>query len=398
VAGVKGLYAAFDVFPSAKGSATHIAAVAPRLFHRCDGGILYVLGAEGLPLYQEEERGVEIVRFTETIPNYLERAMAYSAGLGRLLDDRARQITLAQFRDPWSGIPIVDHPGRRAYRTLYEVNGLPSIELPSFYPFLSPRTLAKIRAMEVHCWSQADRIVVPSQTIADNLVRLGASADRIDVIPNGAAIPPPLPPPAERPPRYILYFGALQSWQGIDVLLRAMVYLLDIDDLHLVICASTRHRYAKLYRKMVERLGLSERVIWQYGLNKRELGGWVAGSLLTVAPLTECARNLEQGCAPLKILESLAAGIPVVASDLPAVREIMRDGEHGRLVRAERPSELARAIRLLLADDIGRRRMGEQGRDHIASGLTWNAMLERLEQVYDGLMVDISPLQGHGDG
>lgn len=397
---VKGLYAAFDVFPSAKGAATHIAAVAPLLFSHTNGGILFVLGAEGLPTYQEEE-GIEIVRFNKGISNYLERGMAFSTQLRTLLQERMDQIGLAQFRDPWSGIAIVDRDDR-PFRAIYEINGLPSIELPSIYPSLSPGTLAKIRAMEERCWARADHIIVPSATIADNLARLGLGTSKIELIPNGADIPPPFPRPVDAPSRYILYFGALQRWQGIDVLLRAMTYLSDCDDLHLVICASTKHRYAKAYRKMAERLGLADRLLWRYGLHKRELGGWIQGSELTVAPLTECARNIEQGCAPLKILESMAAGIPVVASDLPAIREIMADGEHGRLVRAERPSDLARAIRLLLADDAGRRRMGKQGRERIQAALTWRSSLDRLQRMYSYLSAPtefraLSTPYSHGD-
>lgn len=381
---MKGLYASFDVFPSAKGSATHIGAVAPLLFSRLDGGILYVLGGDQLPTYQAEE-SVEVFRFSESIPNYLERSIAYSRSLAQLVARRASEIAIAQFRDPWSGLAIVHNKAPNC-RLVYEVNGLPSIELPTVYPALSPRTRAKIRSMEEECWSAADRIVVPSATIAANLTGLGVPSDRLRVVPNGAEIPPPFTPPEDAPGLYILYFGALQKWQGVDVLLRALSYLRDIDDLHLVICASTRHRYAKSYRKIAERLGVDDRVVWRYGLNKRELGAWIAGSTMTIAPLTECSRNIEQGCAPLKILESMAAAIPVVASDLPAVREIMVDGEHGRLVRAERPSELARVIRLLLADDNVRLDMGRRAQEHIARGLTWRHSLKRLDSIYSELL------------
>ena len=69
-----------------------------------------------------------------------------------------------------------------------------------------------------------------------------------------------------------------------------------------------------------------------------------------------------QGCAPLKILESMASGMPVVASDLPAVRELLADGEHGRLVAPDRPGELARAIRVLLDFPERRARLAANAR------------------------------------
>ena len=64
------LYASFDRFPSRKGSAVHIDRFARALFERAGGGLLYVLGGDGLPPYQREGE-VEIVRYSRTTPNYL---------------------------------------------------------------------------------------------------------------------------------------------------------------------------------------------------------------------------------------------------------------------------------------------------------------------------------------
>ena len=139
----------------------------------------------------------------------------------------------------------------------------------------------------------------------------------------------PAPRP-DAPDRYLLYFGALQPWQGVDTALRALARL--DDDLHLVICASVHQRRAKAYRKFAEKLGVADRVHWHFALPERELAGFREHALLSLAPLKDCSRNVIQGCAPLKILESMASGTPVIASDLPAVREIMRDREHGRLI------------------------------------------------------------------
>ena len=72
------LYASFDRFPSRKGSAVHIDRFARALFAHAGGGLLYVLGGDGLPPYQREAE-VEIVRFSRPTDNYLERALAFSA-------------------------------------------------------------------------------------------------------------------------------------------------------------------------------------------------------------------------------------------------------------------------------------------------------------------------------
>ncbi|MFB9839992.1 glycosyltransferase, partial [Actinoallomurus acaciae] len=109
-----------------------------------------------------------------------------------------------------------------------------------------------------------------------------------------------------------------------------------------------------------------------------------------VAPLTGCARNVDQGCAPLKILESMAAGTPVVASGLPAVREIMADGAHGRLVAPDRPAELARAIRVLLEYPDAARAMGERGRRRVRDDFSWSTTRAEMTSIYRGLTEDLS--------
>ena len=381
----RALYAAFDRFPTRKGAAVHINYFSRTLFEHAGGGLLYVLGDDLLPPYQREG-SVEIVRFEQSIPNRLARGLAYGDGLARLIDGQADTLDLAHFRDPWSGVPLLARTNRR-YRTVYEINGLPSIELPAAFPHLPRSTRAKLRRSEAFCWSRADRIVTPSYTLRDNLVRLGAPAERITVIPNGAVLPPEVPPPVDAPSRYVLYFGAVQPWQGVDVLLRAFALLSDLSDLRLVVCVSTRPRHTKPYRRLARRLGLSDRIVWRYRLSEAELLPWRRHALVSVAPLVECARNVEQGCSPLKILESMAVGVPVVASDLPVVRELIADGEHGRLVPPGRPSELARTLRLLLEDSEERARLGHQARLRVADRFTWEAATRRLTALYADLSV-----------
>jgi glycosyltransferase involved in cell wall biosynthesis len=226
-----------------------------------------------------------------------------------------------------------------------------------------------------------------------NLIALGVSTNKITVIANGADIPEPAPRPPAAPSRYIIYFGALQRWQGIDVLLRAMARLADLDDLCLVICASTRARHAKPYRKLAEKLGVAESVLWLFELDESELAPWRANALISIAPLTECSRNLDQGCSPLKILESMASGVPVIASDLPSVREIITDRVEGRLVRADRPSELAMAIRVLLEYPEHIAQLGENARLRVEREFTWDRAGRELAALYRAMPSRLS-MQG----
>ena len=112
---------------------------------------------------------------------------------------------------------------------------------------------------------------------------------------------------------------------------RAVARLTDLDDLHLVVCSATRPKRARPFLRFARRLDIDSRVDWRFGLRHNEIGAWLAHAECSVAPLTDCPRNVEQGCCPLKVVESMAAGTPVIASDLPAVRELLVDGQHGGL-------------------------------------------------------------------
>lgn len=374
------LYAAFDVYPSAKGAATHIHQAAGTLFESAGGGLLYVLGNEELPRYQREPQ-IDILRFGGLVENYLQRALAYSQELEDLLaSGYARHLQIAQFRDPWSGIPLLRH-ARGKFPVIYEVNGLPSIELPSTYPNLGSDTLDKIRAMEFQCLQGANQIVVPSAIIRNNLIRMGLPAGRIHLVPNGTELVSPSSQPIDAPSRYILYFGAVQAWQGIDVLIRAWSQLRDYSDLELVICCSVKANRVKPYQKLAEKLGISDRIRWMHRLSRESLQPWLQHAYLTVAPLTECARNIDQGCCPLKILESMGVGTPVVASDLPVVRELIEHRHNGYLVPPDRPSEWARALRILLEYPQQVEKMGMNAQQTIANGYLWsqsNALLHKI--------------------
>lgn len=378
----RALYAAFDRFPTRKGASTHIARFAPALFEEYDGGLLCVLGDERLPLHQVEG-DVEIVRFARPFENFLERALAFGDHLARLLDEGGEALEICHFRDPWSGVSILERPHR--YATVFEVNALPSVELPYAFPSIAPRTLEKLRAAEDFCLGASDRIVTPSRTTRDFLLQRGVPAEKVAVVPNGADLVPPLPRPFEAPDAYLLYFGALQPWQGVDTLLRAFARLADLEELRLVVCGSARSRPARAAERLAEKLGVGNRVLWRWELPPHELKPWLSNALLTVAPLRAGERNVEQGCAPLKVLESLAAGVPVVASDLPPVREIVTDGVEGRLVPPDRPAELARAIRLLLHLPGVRAAMAGAARDRAARELTWERSLALLKDVYRSL-------------
>ena len=89
--------------------------------------------------------------------------------------------------------------------------------------------------------------------------------------------------------------------------------------------------------------------------------------------------------SPLSVMEYMAAGKPVVSTRVGGVPELVEDGVHGLLVEPRDPAALAAAIERLLRDPAEARRLGEQGRERQQRELSLDAMVRRVEDLYEEL-------------
>ena len=89
--------------------------------------------------------------------------------------------------------------------------------------------------------------------------------------------------------------------------------------------------------------------------------------------------------SPLSVMEYMAAGKPVVSTRVGGVPELVEDGVHGLLVEPRDPDALAAAIGRLLHDPAEARRLGEQGRERQQRELSLDAMVRKIEDLYEEL-------------
>lgn len=369
-------YIAFDPYPSFKGSATHITEVFQTLQKHTDKALLVTLPGTAEPLPDQ---------WQPALPdgNYLQRGISFGKAISDFID-QAQSLRLVHYRDIWSGMSTI---GKNHLIRIFEVNGFPSIELKERYSILPNKTIAKIRHLEDACLRSCDRIVCPSAVIADHLLSRGIEAEKIEVIANGAHMPATMEKSDDLPEKYLVYFGALQPWQGINIAVKAFKYLTDLPDLKLVICSSHKEKLARPLKKFIKNSGFEERVVWKYQLGKPELHQVISNALISLAPLTECERNLVQGCSPLKIYESMACQTAILASDIPVVREILTHRSDGFLVRPDRPADLARGIRILVDDPEMRQSLALAAYLKVSTQHTWHESNTRMGKIYDGFMI-----------
>ncbi len=93
-----------------------------------------------------------------------------------------------------------------------------------------------------------------------------------------------------------------------------------------------------------------------------------------------CLASHHEGL-PVAMMEAMALGLPVVATDVGGLREVVTDGVHGRLVPSRRPDLLARALTEVLTDDAARAAMAAHV-DAIVDQLSADTSIRRLESIY----------------
>ena len=88
---------------------------------------------------------------------------------------------------------------------------------------------------------------------------------------------------------------------------------------------------------------------------------------------------------PNVVLEAMVAGLPVIASKVGGLPEIIKDGENGFLVEPKNPELITEKVLLLLGDEELRKRISRNNRKK-AKGYSWESVVERLEEVYRSLL------------
>jgi glycosyltransferase involved in cell wall biosynthesis len=206
----------------------------------------------------------------------------------------------------------------------------------------------------------ADRVLVPSEATGEEIRRdYGIGETR--VVPNatgGLEVAPDPVPGLESGAGDLLFVGRLRIRKGVEVLLEALAALAREQRRVRLLIAGDGEQLEALRARAGE-LGLGNDRIRFLG---RVRAGQVRWLLARTGALV--VPSIYEGM-PLVVLEAMAAGVPVVASRVSGIPEVVLDGATGWLVPCEDPPALARALRAVLDDPQEARRGGEAGRRRV---------------------------------
>lgn len=168
----------------------------------------------------------------------------------------------------------------------------------------------------------------------------------------------------------VLYAGGLLRWKGVDVLVDAADRL---GDALVLIVGGMEQDIAALKQR-----ARGQRNVRIDGFREAgEIPTYLAAADLGVVPNRKTPRISSHYTSPLKVFEAMAAGLPLVASDLPSLRDAVGESEAAIFVEPEDPAALASGIEGLLGDPAARLGMAERARLAVETH-TWEARAQRI--------------------
>lgn len=227
----------------------------------------------------------------------------------------------------------------------------------------------------------ADVVITVTPLLADWVRNQGAQGD-IFVVPNGADTEL-FQPDADRdatldlPCPYVIFFGALAVWQGIDTMLSAVYHPLWPEQVTLVIVGDG------IMRPEVEAEASRFSLVRYLGLQPyARIPALVAGSLAGLSPQNNCGgRAAQTGLFPLKVFETLACGVPIVVTDFPGMADLVVENNCGLVIPRDNPGALATAVAHLFQCPEERNAMGRRGRALVERKHSWDRRAEEMDRI-----------------
>ena len=283
-------------------------------------------------------------------------AVAIAAG-------RLRVPFVLDAHELWLGRPPRDRPGlyRFAFRAWYTL----------LERLLVPRAASVVTVSAPIARHLERRYRLPTVELVPNYPDIGRPVKRREIRDLVRGLPAPAP--------IVLHLGAYLPDRGLEQLIEALV---EVEDAHLVVLGVGPR--APALAELAGRLGVGGRVHLVPPVPSDDVVDYTASATIGVAPIVPTTLNNAYSL-PNKLFQYMAAGVPVLASRLPQLTEIVEASEAGVTVNTRDVPALAAALRSLLADAPRLDEMGHNARRAVEERYNWSISARALLRVYAGL-------------
>lgn len=288
-----------------------------------------------------------------------------------------------------NGLPAIWVGRRLGLRTVYEVRTFWEDAAVSHGTHAEASLRYRVsRVLETAVLRRADAVVAICEGIRAEVVGRGVPPNRVAVVPNGVGSEwfEPQPRAAALAERLGLaggpvlgYIGSFSHYEGLPFLIEAMPEIVRrVPGLKLVLAGGGRDEEA--VQAAARRAGSSVVMLGRVPQSQvRDLY-----TLLTALVLPRQRMRLTELVTPLKPLEAMAAGIPVLASDVGGHAELIADGRTGLLFKAESQDSLVEQAVRILGDERLRRHLIDTARRWVREERTWDRTTGGYLRAYQG--------------
>lgn len=288
---------------------------------------------------------------------------------------RLSSYDLLYVRSHFAAFPTVLYGRLRGIRIVREINGTFK-DLFQAWPWTRPLAPVFRWIMRSQLrWS--DALITVTQGLADWVREEGARGD-VHVVPNAADVEhfrPEATTDRELPDRFVIFFGALAPWQGIETLLAAVQHRSWPDSVSLVIAGDGALRHE------VQEAASGANVLYLGRVPYEELPGIVSRSLVGLSPQGTAGGRSATGLFPLKVFETMASGVPVIVTDHPGQAHLVRSEECGLVVPPDDPPAIAAAVRRLANEETTACRQGRRGREATVNRHSWRRRARQTDDI-----------------
>jgi glycosyltransferase involved in cell wall biosynthesis len=270
---------------------------------------------------------------------------------------------------------VASAAARRGRVVVQECNG-PYAEIAVAHPW-TRRILPLLSAMQRRQYRTADCVITVTRQLQEWLAR-EAGRDDVRLVTNAANTEMFRPDvemerPVEGP--YVVFFGALAAWHGVTTLLAAAAHPAWPAGVKLVVIG------AGACSGEVEAAAARLPHVVHLGRQPYErMPALVAGALAGIVA-TELAGDSSTGLAPLKLFETLSAGLPVIATEYPTQADFVRDNACGLIVPPRDPAAMAAAVARLAGDAPAAAAMGARGRAAVVREHSWDHRAAEVDRI-----------------
>lgn len=357
-----------------------------------DSGLCAGLGANGITSIWytcniSEPRGDRPIQMVHSFTNIWGKDAAWKRGLRfvaglfhTMLDARDRRAKIAHFHffhiGPLevAGILLARLFGLRVVTTVHDVE--------AFKPGGKSPLLQQI------AYGLCSRLVVHNQVSSAELIaRCGVNKEVVRVVPHGSylgLIPPAIDKRLAREmlglpqdEHIVLFFGQIKEVKGLDLLIEAFAQVHKrIGTTRLVIAGKVWKDDFSRYQNLIDHYALNDAISLHIRyIPDNEIAAYYSAADIVVLPY----RKIYQSGV---LLMAMSYGIPVLASDLPGMSEVISDGENGFLFHTGDANDLANRLTSALTDVQSKERVVAQARKDMELRYSWDTIGGQLADVY----------------